>query len=121
MTHTKQFIVNLDDAGYWDSPTQCYAADEIRSLIGRLVKVEAERDAALEQVAKWVAANGPEGWIDELRQEAKWRIATCQENEQLKSALREAKEAMVPLKEMVISPRMNKAIATINEVLGEEL
>ena len=37
MTHTKQFIVNLDDAGYWDSPTQCYAADEIRSLIGGLL------------------------------------------------------------------------------------
>ena len=31
-------VVNLDDAGYWNSPEQCNAADEIRSLIGLLAK-----------------------------------------------------------------------------------
>ena len=116
------------------------AIKSVNYLKDEVYRISDERDAALEQVAKWVAANGPEGWIDELRQEAKWRIATCQENEQLKSkleqsvlALREAKEDIEAFGnhdwdcKFVISNFEksctcwhSKAIATINNVLGDE-
>ena len=32
--------MNLIDAGYWTSPEQCEAADEIRQLQGKLAKAE---------------------------------------------------------------------------------
>ena len=36
----------------------------------RAVMAEAERDALRIQVAQWLAANGPGGWINELRKDS---------------------------------------------------
>ena len=130
-------LLTLANGASWRTFARAIEAKVLEKLQTKITELTAERDAALGRVAMWVAANRPEGWIDELRQEAKWRIATCQENEQLKSALREAKSAfgviehdseecldfdectamLVPLDAY---HGMSEAIATINKVLGEK-
>jgi hypothetical protein len=80
-----------------------------KAALDEVAKLEAERDAALHKFALWKATDLTAQLLFDQEKQI----------DSLKAALREAKEAMVPLKEMVMSPRMNKAIATINAALAE--
>ena len=107
-------MVNLDDAGYWNSPEQCLAAEEIRSMIGLLAKAHAEleelketcinhvqiqnallaeRDAALadvEYLQKCVISH------EKDKCSAQESFGYCfTENQKLYAVLREAKSALL--------------------------
>lgn len=48
----------------------CYGGQDLPDAISRAERAEAERDAARATVREWIAANGPGGWIDDLRKAA---------------------------------------------------
>ena len=80
----------------------------IESLLAELDKVKAERDAALETI----------------NQQHRINVELFGETEQLKSALREAKEALTPYMKFVDGTQVKNHPAQvydrINKVLGEE-
>lgn len=130
-------MVNLDDAGYWNSPEQCLAADEIRSLIGLLAKAHAECDELKEtcishaQIQNALLAER-DAALDEVKTLSKnigeFADRTTNEIRSLRSALREAKEALENGKiyqqdtgsHYDLFIRTQRAITMINKVLGEE-
>ena len=140
-------VVNLDDAGYWNSPEQCLAADEIRSLIGLLAKAHAELDELKEtcishaQIQNALLAERDAALADvEYLQEcvishekdkcsAQESFGDCfTENQKLYAVLREAKEALENGKiyqqdtgsHYDLFIRTQRAITTINKVLEIE-